>query len=436
MMLSNFAAAQAAKASADRVRVGVIGVGNQGRVLVNSALKIPGVRFTAACDIWPYHSGIASRLLKKYDMPVNVYGDYQEMLDKEKDLDAVIVATPDWMHAEHAIACLKAGRHVYCEKEMSNSLDDARRMVLAARETKKLLQIGHQRRSNPRYLAALDLVRAKKALGRPVAVQGCWNRSTRLNVGFPQGTEMDAATLKKYGYDTMEHLCNWRWYRKFSGGPIADLGSHQIDIFNWFLAARPRAVLASGGRDFYEDIEWYDTIDALYEWDCPWDGKAKPVRGFYQLLSTSSHGGYVETFIGDEGSMIISEDATKGGIRREEAAEVTDWEKALQKETAKPAPVEETRKDDDKKKNDEAITIAHSVPAAGRYYPPIQYPPGAEVKPVHRYHLENFFSAVRDGAALNCPAEAGYDTAVTVLRANEAVASNKRIEFSPAEFTV
>ena len=80
--------------------------------------------------------------------PNRAYVDYKELLDKEKaNLDAVIVATPDFWHAEHAIACMKAGLQVYCEKEMSNNLADARRMVQTARETGKLLQIGHQRRT-------------------------------------------------------------------------------------------------------------------------------------------------------------------------------------------------------------------------------------------------------------------------------------------------
>ena len=77
------------------------------------------------------------------------------MLSDEKDLDAVIIATPDFWHAEQTIACLKAGLHVYCEKEMSNTLEGARKMVQAAKQTGKLLQIGHQRRSNPRYISVL-----------------------------------------------------------------------------------------------------------------------------------------------------------------------------------------------------------------------------------------------------------------------------------------
>ena len=97
---------------------------------------------------------------------MNVYEDFSDMLAKEPQLDAVIVATPDWMHAEHTNACLEAGKHVYCEKEMSNTLAGAASMVRTARETGKLLQIGHQRRSNPRYWHALRLIEKDKVLGR------------------------------------------------------------------------------------------------------------------------------------------------------------------------------------------------------------------------------------------------------------------------------
>jgi len=109
--------------------IAVIGAGVQGRVLIESCLRIPGIRIAAVCDIWEYSQRYASQYLKKYDQLVNVYEDYQDLLAKEKNLDAAIVATPDWMHAEHANACLEAGLHVYCEKEMSNSLEKARSMV-------------------------------------------------------------------------------------------------------------------------------------------------------------------------------------------------------------------------------------------------------------------------------------------------------------------
>ncbi|MGZ4886951.1 MAG: Gfo/Idh/MocA family protein [Candidatus Aminicenantales bacterium] len=120
----------------DELRVAVIGCGAQGRVLIESILRIPSIRIAAICDIWSYSQTYTANYLKKYGHIVRVYEDYRDLLAKEKDLQAAIVATPDWMHAEHANACLRAGLPVYCEKEMSNSLEKAQSMVQAARETK------------------------------------------------------------------------------------------------------------------------------------------------------------------------------------------------------------------------------------------------------------------------------------------------------------
>jgi len=439
----------------ETVNVGIIGAGNEARVLViTNSIKIPGVRFRAIADIWPWNRGRMARLLKKFKHETNEYTDYQEMLAKEKDLDAVIIASPDCVHAEHSIASLKAGLHVYCEKEMSNTIEKARQMVLTAKQTGKLLQIGHQRRSNPRYHMALDYINRVKAIGRMTNVMGNWNRAKPLHIDkWSDKAVLPKAVLEKYGYGTMERFRNWRWYKQFSGGPIADLGSHQIDIFCWFLNAMPKSVIASGGTDNYPKMEWYDNVLAVYEWDYKFGGETRSVRGHYQLFSTTSHGGYQETFMGNEGSLVISEGAGIGGLRREYSAEMADWEYELQKAVAARATsaadlkkevmalrteVEGLRKaagqtvEQEKGEKEEEIKIGHSVPAPGRYYPPIPAPLPA--KPEHMPHLENFFDAVRGKAKLNCPGEIGYETAVAVLRVNDAIATGKKIEFKPEDF--
>src|SRR3954466_10236015 len=103
------------------LNVGLIGCGEQGRVLLNAALKIPDIRFRAVCDIWPYNRTYGERLLKKFGHEATPFEDYRELLSTVKDIDAVLVATPDFMHAEHTNAALRAGKHVYCEKLMSNT---------------------------------------------------------------------------------------------------------------------------------------------------------------------------------------------------------------------------------------------------------------------------------------------------------------------------
>ena len=179
-------------------------------------------------------------------------------------------------------------------------------MVLAARETGKLLQIGHQRRSNPRYLHCYEkLLQEAKLLGRIVTAQGQWNRSVKPDTGWPQRYAIPDDRLKKYGFKSMQQFRNWRWYKGLGGGPIVDLGSHQIDIFNWFLGAPPSHVIASGGTDYYDPAthEWYDTVMAIYEYQTA-AGKA---RAYYKTQTTNGSQGYFETFMGDQGTLVISE---------------------------------------------------------------------------------------------------------------------------------
>jgi predicted dehydrogenase len=402
--------------------VGIIGFGSQGMELVKFCLKIPGVRFAAVCDIWSYRQRYASNLLKKYDQPVNVYEDYREMLDKERDLDAVIVATPDWMHAEQTIACLKAGLPVYCEKEMSNTIAAARSMVVAARETGKLLQIGHQRRSSPRYWHALRMIEKDKILGRITHTYGQWNRARLLEEGWPKGQEVPAETLQRYGYDSMDEFRNWRWYRKYSGGPISDLGSHQVDVFNWFLKARPHSVLASGGLDYYTaqpGRDWYDNVMAIYEYET----EPGLVRGFYEVLNTTSYGGFYEQFMGDEGSLVISDDGRTGYITREVQAKRREWE-------------DEAAKIEQMGREAIELKVGETLTPEGKKDPEGERLAAESQKDSRLLHLENFFNAVRGQGTLTCPPEIGFETCVSVLRVNEAVEAGRRIEYKPEEFVV
>jgi predicted dehydrogenase len=400
--------------------IAVIGTGLQGRVLIESMLRIPEVRIAAICDIWEYSQQYASRYLAKYGQNVNVYEDYRDLLNKEKNLDAAVVASPDWVHAEHANACMQAGLHVYCEKEMSNSLAKAKTMVQTARRTGKLLQIGHQRRSNPRYIHAIDrLIHQKKILGRVNALYAQWNSAKNEMLGWPKRYTIPQETLSRYGYRSMSEFRNWRWFRKYGGGPLVDLGSHQIDLFSWVLRATPKSVVASGGTDFYEDRELYDNAMTIYEFDT----ESGPARALYQVQTTTKHGGFYEVFMGENGSIVLSEVPQRGDWAMREA-HAPEWDSLVRDGDLK------TEKPPLQKIDTKNIFLDVRVTAeAGRWPLPVEL-----AKPAHQPHLENFFSAILHGTPLSCPSEVGYETAVAVLKANEAVASRRMTLLRPQDF--
>ncbi len=404
----------------DDMKIALIGAGEQGRVLMESCLRIPGLRLAAVCDIWSYSQRYAQGYLRKYGQDPVVYEDYRELLAREKGLAAAIVATPDWVHAEQANACLEAGLHVYCEKEMSNSLEKARTMVETARRTGRLLQIGHQRRSNPRYLHAIDrLIREKKILGRVNLAFAQWNRSKADMLGWPKTYPISLAKLQEFGYANMTEFRNWRWYKKYGGGPIVDLGSHQIDLFAWVFGSNPVSVMASGGVDYYKGREWFDNVMAVYEFATP-NGTA---RAMYQVQTTTKYGGFYEVFMGDDGAVQISEVADRGNWALREA-HAPEWESLIKEGLLlSEAPV--IQKLDTK----DVFVDVRVTAEAGRWPFPVEL-----AKPAHQPHLENFFEAVRRGTRLSCPAELAYESAVAVLKVNDAVRNKSQIRFRPADF--
>lgn len=405
----------------DQLKIALVGAGAQGRVLMEAALKIPSVRFVAVCDIWDYARQYGERYLKKSGFEVNAYRDIEDMLAKEKELDAVLVATPDFWHAPHTNLSLKAGKHVYCEKMMSNTIEGAKSMVQTMRETGKLLQIGHQRRSNPRYRFALNrLINESKMFGRITAANAQWNRAVAADLAFPKKEAIPAETLKRYGYSDMHTFRNWRWFRRYGGGPLSDLGAHQIDIFNWFFGGPPKTVIAGGGVDYYKNHEWYDQAMVIYEYSTP-EG---PARAFYQVLTTtSSGGGYWESFMGVDGTLKISENPSYTSVFRE--AHAPSWEEYLRKNYLaqnKSAPQEpvDARKVDAR---ETAALVAYKIPIVFN-------------KAIHQPHLENFFQAIRGEGKLNCPADESFASELAVFKASQAIEAQRMLTITPEEIHV
>ncbi len=411
----------------EAIHIAIVGFGKQAEVLFECLKNIPGLRFQAVCDISKNRIGqfrSVSRGMANAE-GAKFYEDIDELLTKEKGLDAAIVATPDFWHSPHTVKCLEAGLHVYCEKMMSNTLDGARAMVKAMEKTGKLCQIGHQRRSNPRYLFTYNrLINGRKICGQIVNANAQWNRSlgSSKDIGQSAKLALDPAILNRYGFKDMHQYLNWRFYRDLSGGPISDLGAHQIDIFNWFLGTVPKRVFATGGQSHFKQREHFDNVMCLFDYDTP-QGE---VRAFYQVLTTTSYGaGFYESFMGTEASIKISEIASSSAIYRESGEHVPDWGPLVDKGylVRKPAPP--------KPEASEGAVKAYESAA-----PDIYELPGSFAKPAHQPHLENFFAAVRGKAKLNCDARHAFESEAPIFWVNPSALSKQPIELTAEHLSV
>jgi predicted dehydrogenase len=300
---------------------------------------------------------------------------------------------------------------------MSNTIEGARSMVVTMRQTGRLLQIGHQRRSNPRYRFTLNrLLQAAGFCGRLTAAQAQWNRAVKEDFGWPRKYAMPAETLARYGYQDMHQFRNWRWFKGLGGGPLSDLGAHQIDIFNWWLGVTPRSVMASGGLDYYQNHDWYDNAMVIYEYPLP-HGVA---RAFYQVqTTTSAGGGYFEMFMGDDGTIKMSEDPSLCAIYREARATSVAWDDLIQKNYVRARELPPV---------DAAKVDVRETAQLAQYEIPVFFN-----KPPHQPHLENFFNAIRGTATLNCPADEAFASEYVIHKANEAIPAQKMLPISPQD---
>jgi predicted dehydrogenase len=408
------------EATGKKLNVALIGCGAQGQVLLESLQVITSINLVAVADIWDYNRKIVMGRMKDIGQPVKGYHDFEELLAGEKNLDAVVVATPDFWHAPVTNACLKAGLHVYCEKMMSHTIEGARSMVKTMRETGKLLQIGHQRRSNPRYLFALNkLMREAQICGRLTAAHAQWNRTVTNDLGFPKKTEIPPETLAKYGFKDMHQFRNWRWFKGLGKGPLSDLGAHQIDIFNWYFGGLPKSVMGSGGIDYpaYKAHEWFDNAMAIYEFPQPDGGVA---RAFYQVqTTTSAGGGYFEMFMGDEGTIKMSENPGVCALWREDRS-TKSWDELAGKNYLRTSPTPQVAEADKVDVRETAPLIKYDIPVSF-------------AKKIHQPHLENFFNAINGKAKLNCPGDEAFASEYVIHKAVEAVETGQKINITKEE---
>ncbi|MFU8894627.1 MAG: Gfo/Idh/MocA family protein [Luteolibacter sp.] len=435
------------KTPSDTLNVAMIGFGKQGLVLFEAMQNIPGIRVTAVCDISNWQLGIgAKRVSERYKERPARYSDIDDMLAKEKNLDCAIVATPDFWHAPHTIKCLEAGLHVYCEKMMAHTIDAARDMVHAMERTGKLCQIGHQRRSNARYRFTLEqLINRHKICGQITSINGQWNRSLSASKDIGGGDEkmhrniiVRDDVLQRYGYKNMHQFLNWRTYRDLSGGPISDLGAHQIDIFNWFLGGPPKRVYASGSNPVFKHREHFDNVMCLFDYDTP-QGE---VTAFYQVLTTTGAGrGFYETFMGTEGTLTISEIAAHSAIYREGGNDDTEksWADLVDRGFLKRVSASAAAKPTE----DAEGAVASYASAAPEAYDLPGVVPLARgrngklmLKPAHMPHIENFFAAVRGEESLNCDARHAFESEAPVFWVNPSALAKEPINLTTEHLSV
>jgi predicted dehydrogenase len=252
-------------AANDRILIGAIGIGSPGgrnEQLMHDVLNLKRqIQYVAVCDVDGRHRDRAAGMLKKNGMDVQKYSDFRELLDR-KDLNAVLIATPDHWHALVALEAMKRGKDVYCEKPLTLTINEGKAVVKTARDKETVFQVGSQQRSDARFRLACELVRNGR-IGKIKTVEtriGANPQSPpipkadppkELDWGFWLGPTpvVDYLELKQ-GKDTFTR-CHYefRWWYDYSGGKMTDWGAHHNDIAQWGLGMDgngPVAVEAEG----------------------------------------------------------------------------------------------------------------------------------------------------------------------------------------------
>lgn len=396
--------------NSEPLRIGVIGPGSQGQFDLKKLIQIPGIQCVAACDVFEPNLNAAKLIAKLEDK--DAYSDYRKLLSR-KDIDAVLIATPITMHAQHTIDALNAGKHVFCEKLMAYTIDECKKMAATAKRTGKVLQIGHHRSSSIGYGHAYEQLVKNKVCGRITHIRSQWNRNGSWRRTIPAGGNLIGA--KDYWKDP-EHLINWRLYNRTSQGLMGELASHQVHVINWFLNAAPTAVVGIAGLDYWKDgRDVWDNVQCIYEYP-------NGVKLTYQSLTTNQFDGFQEEFMGDKGTLITTLGAGNkdvGYLYREPNAEKLDWAQHAEK-----------TKDSSGKSGLVLNAAATKKLQTGVKVGGQALSTSGDGKDAYDLQFYNWVATIREGKPNFCDPESGLRTAVAILKANEAMAKQSRLEIS------
>ncbi|MGF7214677.1 putative dehydrogenase [Spirosoma lacussanchae] len=399
--------------SNDRVRVGIIGFSDRFRQSLAPAfashMKDTNFAFVGVSDIWSRRRDEAESFLKGKSWAADNFfkaRNNDELLDR-KDVDAVIISTADFQHALHLVDAVESGRDAYVEKPFAESLDDARKAVKAVDKSKKIVQVGSQRRSAPNYHAANEFIRSGKfgdismvEMTWNVNQPGRWRRAKLVSEIRKEDTDWTRFLLNrpKVDWDPRKYL-EYRLFYPYSSGIPGQWMSHQIDTVHWFSGLEhPRSVVANGGVYVWKDGRVNaDTFTAVFDYG-PDNDKTK---GFQVLYSSRMHneaGGTKEYYYSNGG--MINLDTNKitpeGGLKANFAKEM-DMQANLLPE----------------------MTLANAA----------RMETGANTgaDPMTSLHMLNWMECVRSRKEPNAPARAGFNHSVANIMATTALHTGKRV---------
>jgi predicted dehydrogenase len=265
------------------IRIGLIGSGSRGQGLATLLDKIQSFELVACCDVIPENLQGGMKLAAK---GARSYTDYKKLL-QDKEIQAVIIATPLYLHYPMAVDAMAAGKHIYMEKTMAYTIPQALDLVKKVERSNLVFQVGHQYRYYSMYLKVKEIL-SQGWIGKVSHYECQYNRNSdwRKPVNDPK----------------MERAINWRMYKEYCGGVLSELSAHEIDIVNWMQDSHPLKVAGFGGIDYWKDgRETFDNIRLVYEYP-------GGVKASVTSILSNEYKGYSIRILGSKGTIEILRD--------------------------------------------------------------------------------------------------------------------------------
>ena len=422
-------AAQRKPAANDHIQIALIGAGGMGTADVESALAVPGVKMVAAADVY---QGRLIRAKEVWGQDIFTTRDYRAILDR-KDIDAVIVATPDHLHTKISVDAMKAGKDVYVEKPMIQKVEEGQLFVDTQKSTGRILQVGSQRVSSLIYKKAQDLLKSG-AIGEFNMIEAWWDRNSAIGAwqysippdATPENIDWDRflAHAPKRPFDPVR-LFRWRNYQDYGTGVAGDLFVHLFSGMHFITGSLgPTRIYATGGLRFWKDgRDVPDVMLGLFDYPAT---DAHPAFNLMLRVNFVDGGGgsHVFRFVGSEGVMTVLPNGVtvaKQPRETEPGYTIDTFPKAVQeqflKEYRKKYPPSPLNADSLRPRTEE------------RYDAPRGYND-------HRDHHQVFFAAVRNRTPVVEDAVFGFRAAGPAVLCNTSYFERRIVEWDPVAMKV